>query len=185
MARPIVRGELVALWRPRADERREFLQAVAASRPLHAEWVHPPRDAVGYGEFLRRARARDRVTFVARRVDDRRLVGVVNVNNISMGAFCSASLGYYGFVGGCGEGRMTESVGLAVEQCFDLLGLHRVEANVQPGNDSSQRLVERLGFRFEGFSPRMLFIGGEWRDHNRFALTIEDHLARPVRGPLG
>ncbi len=174
MARPIAHGELVALWRPRADERREFLRAVRDSEEVLGDWVHPPRDHSGYAEFLRRARARDRVTFVARRLDDRRLVGVVNVNNISMGAFCSATLGYYGFVGGSGDGRMTEAVGLAVDQCFTTLGLHRVEANVQPGNDRSIALVARLGFRFEGFSPRMLLIGGSWRDHNRYALTIDD-----------
>ena len=121
------------------------------------------------------------MSYIARRVEDRRLVGVVNVNNLSLGAFCSASLGYYGFVDGCGGGRMTEGVALAVEQCFDTLGLHRVEANIQPDNQASRDLVERLGFRYEGFSPRLLLIGGEWRDHHRFALTIEDHLAPPRR----
>ena len=145
---------------------------------MHAEWVHPPRDHTGYAEFLRRARARDRMTYVVRTNDERRLVGVVNVNNISMGAFRSATLGYYGFEGAIGSGRMTEGVRLAVEQCFGFLGLHRVEANIQPANVASKALVARLGFRHEGFSPRMLLIGGEWRDHDRYALTVEDHLYR-------
>lgn len=151
-----------------------MLLAIAASRALHADWVHPPRDAAGYTELLRRARARDRMTYVVRANDDRRLVGIVNVNNISMGAFCSATLGYYGFAGGVGAGRMTEGVALVVGQCFTTLGLHRVEANIQPANVPSKALVERLGFRYEGFSPRMLLIGGEWRDHDRYALTIEE-----------
>lgn len=127
-----------------------------------------------FGEFLRRARARDRMTYLVRRVPTGRLVGVVNVNNIVMGAFCSASLGYYGFSGGTGQGAMTEGVALALDQCFGALGLHRVEVNVQPANHASIALVERLGLRLEGFSPKMLRIGGEWRDHHRYATTVEE-----------
>lgn len=182
MARAIVRGEQVALWRPRADDRREFLAAVAASRDLHGEWVHPPRNTAGYAEFSRRARARDRMALVVRRMDRGSLagplIGVVNINNISGGSFANATLGYYGFAAGIasgvGGGRMTEAVRLAVEHCFGPLELHRVEANIQPANLRSRLLIERLGFRHEGFSPRMLRIGGEWRDHDRYAITAEE-----------
>ena len=172
--RPWCRGDLVALWRPRPDDRKAFLDAVEASRALHGEWVDPPRSVAAFGEFMRRTRVRDRMTYLVRRVDDARLVGVVNVNNITMGAFCNGSLGYYGFLDGTGGGAMTEGVELVLRQCFTTLGLHRVEVNVQPGNVRSIALVERLGLRFEGFSPRMLQIAGEWRDHNRYAITVED-----------
>jgi ribosomal-protein-alanine N-acetyltransferase len=57
---------------------------------------------------------------------------------------------------------------------FGDLGLHRVEANIQPGNIRSTGLVQRLGFEKEGFSRRYLKIGGEWRDHERWALLAED-----------
>jgi [ribosomal protein S5]-alanine N-acetyltransferase len=68
---------------------------------------------------------------------------------------------------------MTEAVRLATAHAFAALGLHRLEANIQPGNTRSIALVKRLGFRLEGFSPRYLFIDGEWRDHERWAL-LED-----------
>lgn len=174
MARPVMRGSLVGLYRPRVDDRREFLVAARASTEFHAEWVHPPLATGAYTEFLRRARAADRSTFLARTLRERTLVGVVNVSNIVGGSFANATLGYYGFVGATGGGRMTEAVRLAIDHCFANLGLHRVEANIQPSNARSKALVVRLGLRHEGFSPRLLEIGGQWRDHDRFAITLEE-----------
>jgi len=77
-----------------------------------------------------------------------------------------------------GRGLMSEAVGLAVTYAFDEQGLHRLEANIQPGNLPSRALVQRLGFRQEGFSPRYLRIGGEWRDHERWAVLAEEWRAR-------
>ena len=69
---------------------------------------------------------------------------------------------------------MTEAVRLATAHAFEALGLHRLEANIQPGNLRSIALVKRLGFRLEGFSPRYLRMGGEWRDHERWALLADE-----------
>ena len=69
---------------------------------------------------------------------------------------------------------MTEAVRLAAAHAFGVLGLHRLEANIQPGNLRSIALAKRLGFRLEEFSPCCLRIGGEWRDHERWALLADD-----------
>jgi ribosomal-protein-alanine N-acetyltransferase len=68
---------------------------------------------------------------------------------------------------------MAEAIKLVIGYAFGPLGLHRVEANIQPGNDASIRLVKRSGFRYEGYSPDYLFIDGAWRGHERWAITRE------------
>ena len=71
-------------------------------------------------------------------------------------------------------GYMAEGLGLALRRAFTDLGLHRLEANIQPVNDRSIALVRSAGFRLEGYSPRFLKIAGRWRDHERWAITVED-----------
>ena len=102
------------------------------------------------------------------------LVGVINVSEIVRGPFRSAYLGYYAFVPHAGRGYMTEGLTLALRWVFRGLRLHRVEANIQPGNQASRALVRGLGFRREGFSRRYLKVAGRWRDHERWALVAED-----------
>jgi [ribosomal protein S5]-alanine N-acetyltransferase len=109
---------------------------------------------------------------VCRRVDGT-IVGVINLNEIVRATFQSAYLGYYAFYPHAGRGYMTEGLALVLRHAFRRLGLHRLEANLQPENRASRALVRRLGFRKEGFSPRYLKIGGRWRDHERWAIVRE------------
>ena len=69
---------------------------------------------------------------------------------------------------------MFEGMKLVTQFAFTEMGLHRVEANVQPGNAGSLALVRKCGFRREGFSPRYLQVLGEWRDHERWALLADE-----------
>jgi [ribosomal protein S5]-alanine N-acetyltransferase len=73
-----------------------------------------------------------------------------------------------------GQGLMSEGVRLGIKYAFYTLNLHRVEANIQPENIASIGLVKRMSFAKEGFSRRYLYINGDWRDHERWALTVED-----------
>jgi ribosomal-protein-alanine N-acetyltransferase len=105
-----------------------------------------------------------------RDTQDRSLVGIINVNNVVLGAFHSGYLGYYAFEPRR-KGLMTDALGAVVEHAFGPMGLHRLEANIQPGNAASIQLAQRCGFRREGFSPNYLFVDNDWRDHERWAIT--------------
>ena len=95
------------------------------------------------------------------------LAGAININEIVRGSFRSGYLGNYAFVPHNGRGDMTTGLRTVVSRAFRQLRLHRLEANIQPDNEASRRLVKRLGFKLEGFSPRYLKIAGKWRDHER------------------
>ena len=69
---------------------------------------------------------------------------------------------------------MLEGLQLVIREAFGPLELHRLEANIQPGNERSIRLVQGAGFRMEGHSPRYLRIAGKWRDHQRWALLRDE-----------
>lgn len=149
-----------------ADE-AAFIAAARASHRLHQRWVQPPRDAEAFTRYLARF---DHIAHHGFVVDlDGQLAGVVNLSNIVMGAFCSGYLGYYAFAGFERRGLMTQGLNAVVRHAFTTLGLHRVEANIQPGNAASIALAQRCGFRLEGYSPRYLKIAGRWRDHERWA----------------
>ena len=76
---------------------------------------------------------------------------------------------------------MREGLQLVLDYAFGPLSLHRIEANIQPGNAASIALARGAGFRLEGYSPRYLLIGGQWRDHERYALTVDERAGRPAR----
>ena len=161
----------VRLGRPRAGDTAEFLAAVRRSRRLHGRWAAPPGTPAAFREYLRRSRRPTQAAYFIRRRASGELVGVVNVSEIVRGNFHSAYLGYYAFAPHHGQGLMAEGLRLVIDDAFRRLKLHRLEANIQPGNRASRALVRGLGFRREGYSRRYLKIAGRWRDHERWAIT--------------
>ncbi|MFC9392092.1 GNAT family N-acetyltransferase [Streptomyces sp. NPDC057027] len=154
----------------------EFTARARESRELHRPWLFPPCTTEAYAAYAGAligdpARAG---FLVCERADGGALAGFVNINNIVRGAFRSGALGYGAFAHAAGRGLLTEALGLVMDHAFGPLELHRLEANIQPGNTASRALVRRAGFRLEGFSPAMLHIDGAWRDHERWAFTASD-----------
>jgi [ribosomal protein S5]-alanine N-acetyltransferase len=166
-------GRRVFLCAPSARHRDEFLALMKKSRAALHPWVAPPASRAEFSAYLRRARRRTERAFLVCRREDRAIAGVINVSQIFYGNFRSAYLGYYAGAPFMGAGYMREGLLLVLRHAFDTLGLHRLEANIQPANRASIRLVKRIGFRREGFSPRYLKILGRWRDHERWAITAK------------
>lgn len=165
-----------------ADDEFAFLRAVRESRSLHGEWISPPATPREFMAHLRRCRRADTYCYLIVEVESGEPAGYAMLTNIIRRAFESAFLGFGAFAGHEGRGRMCAGLSLVLDEAFGPLGLHRVEANVQPGNERSTALVERLGFRYEGHSPNYLRVAGAWRDHDRWAITLEDD--RPDQPPF-
>jgi ribosomal-protein-alanine N-acetyltransferase len=166
--------ERLEVRRPSGRDRAEVVAASVRSRELHHPWLVAPSDPDTYNGYLRRLRASRHAGFLLRLRDGGDVVGIVNVSDMILGNFRSAHLSYYAFAGHEGRGLMAEGVRWIVPYAFGHLGLHRLEANVQPANEPSRRLVQACGFRLEGFSPNYLTVDGAWRDHERWAITAED-----------
>ena len=173
MMRAIETGRRVYLRSPRESDRAEFMRLARANRVLHRPWVYAPETSRQFDAYLARSHAESERCFLVCQRGDNALAGVINLSQISRGFFQSAYLGYYAFAPAAGRGLMAEGLELVLRHAFGKLKLHRLEANIQPGNDRSRLLVERAGFEYEGYSPRYLKIGGRWRDHERWAITRE------------
>lgn len=168
----------VYLETPAPRHEHEFLSAVVRSRRLHGSWVTAPGSAAEYRLYLKERTGPRQIKYFV--CDDlARICGVINLSEIVRGSFQSAYLGYYALAPHQGKGLMSAGLELVLARAFGELGLHRLEANIQPKNLRSKELVRRSGFRCEGLSPRYLKIAGRWRDHERWAITVEDQRRTP------
>lgn len=150
-----------------ALENREFLEA----------W-EPAREKTWY---TLEAQLADIEAAVADAADDRRyafgvfhedeLVGRITLNQVVRGVFQNAYLGYSIAERWNGRGFATEAVRLTLDYAFGEAGLHRVQAAVMPRNAGSIRVLEKNGFREEGYAVGYLRINGVWEDHRIFART--------------
>lgn len=158
---------------PKLSDETTFLAAMQSSQQLHYPWIKSPITTTEFQEYFNRFQQPNQKSFLL--VDEKEnICGVFNVSEIVRGFFQNAYLGFYGVTDFHGKGYMRAGLKLVLEKIFTELALHRVEANIQPQNQRSINLVNHCGFKKEGFSPRYLKINNEWRDHERWALTIED-----------
>ncbi|WP_432156410.1 GNAT family N-acetyltransferase [Streptomyces sp. bgisy153] len=175
--RHIAEGARVGLRAFSLSDADEFTARARESRELHHPWLFPPltpEEYAGYAGRLIEDPAR--AGFLVCTLDDGAIAGFININNIVRGGFQNGALGYGAFAHAAGRGLMREGLDLVVGYAFGPMRLHRLEINVQPGNAASIGLARACGFRREGFSPKMIYMDGGWRDHERWALTAE---ARP------
>jgi ribosomal-protein-alanine N-acetyltransferase len=187
---PIVLQEgAVSLRPPSVRDGRAWQELQTRNRVWLAQWeatVPPDTPYVRrltYRELVRRGRREAsagrmmpfNVWYADPQTGERnRMVGQMNVSGISWGSLCSAHIGYWVDERVAGRGIIPTALALAVDHCFQAVGLHRVEVNIRPENAPSRRVAEKLGFREEGLRRAYLHIDGGWRDHIAYALTAPE-----------
>lgn len=180
---PVLMGPRLTLRPPRAGDHEEWRHLRRESRdflkPYEPRWTESDLSRHVFIARLRRGqeearKGTDHAFFLFLREDGREaLVGGLTLSNIRRRAAQYATLGYWMGRDYAGRGLMTEAVGTILPFAFETLGLHRIHAAFLPGNVASRRVLEKNGFKEEGYAENYLQIDGRWCDHVLFGLTRE------------
>lgn len=152
----------------------EFLERVRASAELHGPWILPPRTVGEFTAFVDSLDGRTAVAFLVCLRGTGAAAGYVKISQIMADPYHRGVLGFGAFVPYQGKGYMTEGLELVIRHALGAMRLHRLEADIEPGNQPSRNLAKRLGFRLEGLSPAFIRVSGVWRDFERWAITAPD-----------
>jgi [ribosomal protein S5]-alanine N-acetyltransferase len=169
-------------WYALRRKSRDFL------RPFEPRWTEADLNRRAYRLRLSRGRQEalagsDYAFFLFEKTPmEEVLVGGLTISNVRRRAAQFGTLGYWMGEEFAGRGLMTEAVGVLMPYFFETLGLHRLQAAFLPHNVASRRVLEKNGFREEGYAENYLQIDGRWADHVLFALTRERWDARPRLG---
>ena len=169
-----LKGFRTRIQAPVAEDEEAFLALMRDSIGFHHPWVSAPKDHAGWVRYMTRLKRDSEAGFLVKRIQDGAICGVVNLNIITYEALCGAFVSYFGVSDQAEKGYMKEGLTQVIHHAFDKLGLHRLEANIQPQNLASIALAQSVGFQYEGYSPRLLRINGEWCDHERWAILADD-----------
>lgn len=190
-AEPRIESDTLYLRPPIMNDFRAWAELRASSHDFLKPWEPLwPKDDLTKSGFRRRLRkyARDRregrsYPFLLFRMKTGELLGGLTLSNIRRGVCQSVTMGYWMGEPFAGCGHMTHAVQLVLPYCYDVLGLHRVEASCMPHNEPSIRLLQKVGFRREGYAHKYLLINGEWQDHLLLACLADDYTSAAENHP--
>lgn len=166
-------AETVLLRRLTPEDREEFIGLVKDSVDFLHPWAFLPVTSAKFDDYIGSFDGKTAERLLICLGETGAIVGAVSICDIIRSSYDRATVGYNSFANSAGRGYMTEGFSLVFRFAFGELGLHRLEADIQPANEASLRLARRVGFRREGYSPAFARIGGVWRDHERWAITSE------------
>ncbi|HVV63205.1 MAG TPA: GNAT family protein [Pseudolabrys sp.] len=177
-----IAGSGVILRSPQPNDYSEWAALRETSRAFLAPWEPSwPIDDLTRSAFRRRLKryAEDQRTdqayaFLIFRAEDNALVGGLTLANIRRGVAQAGSIGYWIGAPFTRRGYMTAAVAALAPFAFETLRLHRLEAACIPGNAASIRLLEKSGFKREGYAREYLCINGAWQDHFLYARLKSD-----------
>ena len=177
---PLLRGERIALRGPR-DEDADALYAMFSNPQMMEYWSRPPMRDRGEAQAMIdgiREQQRERSRFNWMIVDgDDAVVGSCTLFRFDA-QHRRAELGYALHPSQWGRGLAREATSLALDWAFGTLGLHRVDASIDPDNAASRVLLHRLGFVTEGRQRENFFVGDRVTDSELLGLLAADWRAR-------
>ncbi|NUM87967.1 MAG: GNAT family N-acetyltransferase [Bdellovibrionales bacterium] len=180
------------LVRPfQAGDYARWKAAYLAQFPKQNEFDEDPKRAreltrLEFAKMLRKHRRfrQDRVIYWYAVVERKtgRLVGQVLLALVERYNVQSARISYFIFNNYWKHGFGHEVADGVVEFAFRRLKLHRLDAEILPGNRASVALARRIGMQPEGVRRRAVYVKGRWRDHLIWAITAEDRgiVMRPL-----
>jgi ribosomal-protein-alanine N-acetyltransferase len=179
---PPIAGDGVVLRMPQMTDFAPWAELRENSRRFLAPWepTWPADDLTrpAFRQRLRRyaeeVRTDQAYPFFVFRNEDNALVGGLALANIRRGVAQAGSLGYWTGAPFIRRGYMSAAVRALVPVALDVLRLHRLEAACIPTNLASIRLLEKTGFRREGYARSYLCINGTWQDHLLYARLQSD-----------
>ncbi len=133
----------VYLRKPQLSDLAEIKKAYQNSIHLHQPWTYPPTD---FEQYLQQ----EHRYFVCL-TENHAIAGTFNISNIIRGHFHSAYLGYEAFYPYTGQGYMRHGLQLILQEAFQTLNLHRLEANIQPENSPPFTLWQEQALLKKGF----------------------------------
>jgi RimJ/RimL family protein N-acetyltransferase len=173
---PTLTGTRVQLRPLRAGD-ADDLFALHADAQVMRYWSHPPwterEQAVARIAQLEHDRANAEFYTWASTLADDRLIGTVSLFAINR-AQRRGEVGYALAASAWGHGYASEGLRLAIAYAFGTIGLERLEADIDPRNAASYRLVERVGFRREGLLRERWRVGDEVTDSAIYGLLRGD-----------
>lgn len=160
-----------AQWRTVRANSHAFL------KPFEPRWAEADLTRDIFNARIRHSRtaARSGTEFTFLILDDRsiEILGGITLSNVRRRVSLHANIGYWMSAEKSGKGVMTRAVAATLPFVFDDLKLHRLHAACLPNNSPSRRVLEKNGFKEEGFAEHYLKIDGAWRDHVLYGLTLE------------
>ncbi|MCR5213554.1 MAG: GNAT family N-acetyltransferase [Eubacterium sp.] len=103
------------------------------------------------------------------------IIGSISFIRIRKEPYANVVFGYNLHEKYQGNGYCTEACKASIEDVLKFAPIHRIEARAMVDNYKSINVLERCGFSYEGIERKSILLGGEFRDHLRYAYINENY----------